>query len=71
MFNGGSYSLCQKKRTFNSKFFCGPSGRGEPKIQMADYVKVELPFTYSTMWIFGPPPPGGPRKNSELNVRFF
>ncbi len=23
------------------------------------------------MWIFGPPPPGGPWKNSELNVHFF
>ncbi len=23
------------------------------------------------MWIFGPPPPGGPQKNSELNVHFF
>ncbi len=23
------------------------------------------------MWIFGPPPPGGPQKNSRLNVRFF
>ena len=23
------------------------------------------------MWIFGPPPPGGPQKKSRLNVRFF
>ncbi len=32
------YSLCQKKRTFNSEFFCGPSGGAGPKIHMVDYV---------------------------------
>ncbi len=32
------YSLCQKKRTFNSEFFRGPSGGGGPKIHMGDYV---------------------------------
>ncbi len=32
------YSLFQKKRTFNSNFFCGPPGGGEPKIHMVDYV---------------------------------
>ncbi len=37
------YSLFQKKRTFNSEFFCGPPGGGGPKIHMVDY--VELPFT--------------------------
>ena len=33
-----SYSLCQKKRTFNSKFFRGPPGLGGPKIHIVDYV---------------------------------
>ncbi len=33
-----SYSLFQKKRTFNSDFFPGPAGGGGPKIHMVDYV---------------------------------
>ncbi len=33
-----TYSLFQKKRTFNSEFFCGPPGGGGPKIHMVDYV---------------------------------
>ncbi len=79
------YSLCQKKCTFNSEFFCGPPGEGRPKIHMVDYVNGSsthaqfFPFTnffllgltWSSMWIFGPPLPGGPQKKSELNVRFF
>ncbi len=32
------YSLFQKKRTFNSKFFRGPPGEGGPIIHMEDYV---------------------------------
>ncbi len=32
------YSLFQKKRTFNSEFFCDPHGGGGPKIHMVDYV---------------------------------
>ncbi len=32
------YSLCQKKRTFNSDFFPGPPGGGGPKIHIVDYV---------------------------------
>ena len=32
------YSLCQKKRTFNAEFFCGPPGGLGPKIHMVDYV---------------------------------
>ncbi len=32
------YSLCQKKRTFNLEFFCGPPGEGGPKTHMVDYV---------------------------------
>ncbi len=32
------YSLFQKKRTFNSEFFCGPPWGGGPKIHMVDYV---------------------------------
>ena len=31
------YSLCQKKRTFNSEFFRGPPGGGGPKIHMVDF----------------------------------
>ena len=33
-----TYSLFQKKRTFNSEFFGGPPGEGGPKIHMVDYV---------------------------------
>ena len=33
------YSLFQKKRTFNSRFFCGPPGEGGPKIHMVDQVQ--------------------------------
>ena len=33
-----TYSLCQKKRTFNPEFFCGPPGGGGPKIHMVNYV---------------------------------
>ncbi len=32
------YSLFQKKHTFNTKFFCGPPGGGEPEIHIVDYV---------------------------------
>ncbi len=32
------YSLFQKKRTFNSDFFCGPPWGGGPKTHMVDYV---------------------------------
>ncbi len=32
------YSLFQKKRTFNSKFFCGPPGGLGTKIHIVDYV---------------------------------
>ena len=31
------YSLCQKKLTFNSDFFCDPTREGGPKIHMVDY----------------------------------
>ncbi len=40
-----TYSLFQKKRTFNSNFFRGPPGEGGTKIHMVNYVNVELPFT--------------------------
>ncbi len=33
-----TYSLCQKKRTFNPEFFCGLPGGGGPKIHMVDYL---------------------------------
>ncbi len=39
------YSLCQKKRTFNSEFVVPPPGGGRPQIHMVDYVNRELPFT--------------------------
>ncbi len=32
-----TYSLFQKKRTFNSEFFCGPPGGGGPKTHLVDY----------------------------------
>ncbi len=32
------YSLFQKKRTFNSEFFCSPPGGGGSKIHMVYYV---------------------------------
>ncbi len=46
------YSLCQKKRTFNPEFFCGPPGKGGPKIHMVDYVNAFL----------APLPQGGHKK---------
>ena len=55
------YSLCQKKRTFNSDFFGGPPGGGGPKIHMVYYVNGN----------FWPPFPRGATKNMGLNVRFF
>ncbi len=90
-----SYSLCRKKRTFNSKFFRGPLGEGGQKfIWSITHAKLHVDQPYSmydfgwcnlemdtcmcrtslyksAMWILGPPPPGGPRKKSELNVFFF
>ena len=33
-----TYSLLQKKRTFNSEFFCGPPWWRRPEIHMVDYV---------------------------------
>ena len=33
-----AYSLFQKKRTFNSNFFCEPPGGGGPQIHMVDCV---------------------------------
>ena len=49
-----TYSLCQKKRTFNSDFLLWPPWWGGPKIHMVDYVNAQ--FTKSTMWIFCPSP---------------
>ncbi len=36
--NTRNYSLCQKKRTFNSDFFPDAPGGGGPKIHMVNYV---------------------------------
>ncbi len=36
------YSLCQKKRTFNSEFFRGPPGGGGPKIHMVSKTVVDF-----------------------------
>ena len=58
-----TYSLFQKKRTFNSEFFCDPPGGEKPKVYMADYVNPPCEF-------LAPLPQGGHTKNSELNVRF-
>ncbi len=55
------YSLCQKKRTFNSEFFHGPPGGGGPKIHMVDYVNVN----------FWPPSPRGATKKIGIKCAFL
>ncbi len=53
------YSLCQKKRTFNPDFFCGPPGGRGPKIHMVDHVIDKI--DYVNFW--PPLPKGGGTKN--------
>ncbi len=59
-----SYSLFQKKRTFNFEFVCGHPGLGGPKIHMVDLHNRPCEF-------LAPLPQWGDKKNLELNVRFF
>ena len=50
------YSLCQKKRTINSLFFCSPQGEMGPEIDLVDYVygsfKYAQFFWYSNLELF-------------------
>ncbi len=63
------YSLCQKKCTFNSDFFCGRP------IRIVNYVNgssIHAKFYMMNHVNFcPPPPPGWQQKNSELYVRCF
>ncbi len=58
-----SYSLFQKKRTFNSDFFCGPPGGGGPKIHMVDYVNGSE--------LLPPPPSRAATKKFRIKCAFL
>ena len=63
------FSVYSKRNAHLIRNFLWPRGGGGPKIQMVDYVNGS---SKSTNWMFGPPPPvGGHKKNSELNMCFF
>ena len=54
--SGAMYSLCQKKRMFNSEFICAPPPwGGGPKSHMVDVYIID----YVNVW---PPPQGGHKK---------
>ncbi len=57
-----NYSLCQKKRTFNSQFFRGPPGGGGLKIHMVDYVNGTPIYTIDHANFWSPSPRGATKK---------
>ena len=65
-----TYSLCQKKRTFNPEFFCGLPGGGGPKIHMVDYVNGSSIYIIDHV-NFWPPSPRGATKKFGIKCAFL